>query len=163
MFRTGNGFDVHRFAAEGREGASITLGGVKIPHTHVLLAHSDGDVLVHALCDALLGALAFGDIGQHFPDTDPQYKDIDSLGLLDRVYTLISDAGWFLNNADITIIAEAPRLSEHKQAMREVLAATLDESMDKISIKATTSEGLGFTGRGEGIAVMVSVLLQEQS
>lgn len=160
MFRVGNGFDVHRFSTEIVDDATIVLAGVRIPHSRTLLAHSDGDVLCHALCDALLGALALGDIGQHFPDTDSKYKDVNSLSLLKRVYALLSEQGWQLTNADITVIAEQPKLAPHQLKMRESLANTLSLSVDKFSIKATTSEGLGFTGRGEGIAVQASVLIQ---
>lgn len=164
MFRIGTGFDVHRFdsnVSESGQRTHIVLAGVEIPHTHSLLAHSDGDVLVHALCDALLGALALGDIGQHFPDTDPQYRGISSLSLLEKVYRLVVEAGWCLQNADITVIAEAPKLAPFQMRMRQSLAATLQVLPDSISIKATTSEGLGFTGRGEGIAVQAQVLIRE--
>ncbi len=165
MFRIGTGFDVHRFDADGGESAQnrhIVLAGVEIPHSHSLLAHSDGDVLVHALCDALLGALALGDIGQHFPDTDPQYRAISSLLLLEKVYALVTKAGWGLQNADITVIAQAPKLAPFQLRMRQSLADTLQVAVESISIKATTTEGLGFTGRGEGIAVQAQVLIQEQ-
>lgn len=158
-FRTGNGIDVHRFAASPAADAHIILGGVAIPHDYPLLAHSDGDVLSHALMDALLGALALGDIGSHFPDTDPAYKGADSLQLLAQVGQIVADRGWHLVNADITVVAQAPRLAPHVDAMRTRLAETLAVATDCISVKATTSEGLGFTGRGEGIAVFASVLL----
>lgn len=160
MFRVGNGFDVHRFSMEAEPDAFIVLAGIRIPHSHTLLAHSDGDVLCHALCDALLGALALGDIGQHFPDTDPQYKNISSLSLLKKVYALLGEHGWTLQNADITVIAERPKLLSYRMQMQASLAAALEVSSDRISIKATTSEGLGFTGREEGIAVQANVLIQ---
>jgi len=163
MLRIGSGFDVHRFASKPQEVASITLAGIEIPHTHSLEAHSDGDVLSHALCDALLGALALGDIGQHFPDTDPQFKNISSLLLLQEVYQLIVEQGWILQNADITIIAEKPLISPYQQKMRQSLADTLELSIDQFSIKATSSEGLGFTGRGEGIAVQAVALIKQDA
>ncbi len=163
MLRIGSGFDVHRFASKSQEVASITLAGIEIPHTHSLEAHSDGDVLSHALCDALLGALALGDIGQHFPDTDPQFKNISSLLLLQEVYQLIVEQGWILQNADITIIAEKPLISPYQQKMRQSLADTLELSIDQFSIKATSSEGLGFTGRGEGIAVQAVALIKQDA
>lgn len=161
MLRIGSGFDVHRFASQLQENTSITLAGVEIPHTHSLEAHSDGDVLSHALCDALLGALALGDIGQHFPDSDPQFHNISSLLLLQHSYQLLAEQGWQLQNADITIIAEKPLMSPYQQQMRQSLADTLGLSIDQFSIKATTSEGLGFTGRGEGIAVQAIVLIEQ--
>ena len=161
MLRIGSGFDVHRFASQLQENTSIILAGVEIPHTHSLEAHSDGDVLSHALCDALLGALALGDIGQHFPDSDPQFHNISSLLLLQHSYQLLAEQGWQLQNADITIIAEKPLMSPYQQQMRQSLADTLGLSIDQFSIKATTSEGLGFTGRGEGIAVQAIVLIEQ--
>ena len=157
--RIGNGIDVHRFAATPQDDACVILGGVPIPHDRSLLAHSDGDVLTHAFMDALLGALALGDIGQHFPDTDPRYKNADSQALLQEVYTLVTTKGWQLGNADITVVTQAPKLSPHVDNMRSALATTLGVDKDCIGIKATTSEGLGFTGRGEGIAVFATVLL----
>jgi len=159
QFRIGNGLDVHRFDSHGE---SVILGGVEIPHTSALLAHSDGDVLTHALMDAMLGALALGDIGHHFPDTDDAYRGISSMELLARVNTLIADSGWCLCNADITVIAQLPRLSPHIMKMRQSIALTLGVAEDQVSVKATTSEHLGFTGREEGIAVMASVLLSTQ-
>ncbi len=160
MYRIGNGFDVHRFSESSEEDAYICLAGVDIPHSHKLLAHSDGDVLTHAFCDALLGALALGDIGQHFPDTDEQYRNISSLTLLKHVYALVQEQGWSLVNADLTVIAEQPKLATHNLSMRSSLALALNLGVDQVSIKATTSEGLGFIGRKEGIAVQASVLLQ---
>ena len=161
MLRIGNGFDVHRFSSEAQTDARIILAGIEIPHNQTLEAHSDGDVLTHALCDALLGALALGDIGQHFPDTDPQFKNISSLLLLQHTYQLLVKQGWRLVNTDITIIAEKPRMSDYHQQMRQSLADTLALSIDQFSVKATTSEGLGFTGRGEGIAVQAVVLIEQ--
>ncbi len=156
MMRIGHGFDVHAFGP----GDHVMLGGVRIAHTHGLIAHSDGDVVVHALCDALLGALALGDIGKHFPDDDPRWKDADSLDLLRRCDALIRERGYALGNADLTIICEQPKLAPHVDAMRAKLAATLQCGIDAIGIKATTSEGMGFTGRGEGIAAFAVVLLE---
>lgn len=155
MMRIGHGFDVHRFG----EGDFIILGGVKIPHAQGLVAHSDGDVLIHALCDALLGACALGDIGRHFPDTDPQYKGINSRQLLSQVIALVHNKGWQLTNMDATIIAQTPRMAEHIEKMRACLAADLQVELEQLNIKATTTEKLGFIGREEGIAVHVVVLL----
>jgi len=157
--RIGNGIDVHRFGDPVAD-AAITLGGVRIPCDRPLLAHSDGDVLAHALMDALLGALALGDIGHHFPDTDAAYRHADSLALLGQVTALVNAEGWVLGNADITVVAQAPKLAPHINAMRAALAVAMTAAMENISIKATTSEGLGFTGRGEGIAVFATVLLE---
>lgn len=162
MFRVGNGFDVHRFSNEQHDDAYIILAGIKIPHSYELEAHSDGDVLSHALCDALLGALALGDIGQHFPESDSQYKNISSLSLLQQAYDLLMKQNWALVNADITIIAEQPKISPYQQEMRQSLANTLGLSIEQFSIKATTSEGLGFAGRKEGIAVQVNVLIEQE-
>ena len=157
--RIGNGIDVHRFGDPATD-AAIILGGVRIPCDRPLLAHSDGDVLAHALMDALLGALALGDIGHHFPDTDAAYRHADSLALLGQVTALVNAEGWVLGNADITVVAQAPKLAPHINAMRAALAVAMPAAMENISIKATTSEGLGFTGRGEGIAVFATVLLE---
>jgi 2-C-methyl-D-erythritol 2,4-cyclodiphosphate synthase len=154
--RIGHGYDVHRFC----EGDSVTLGGVNIPHTKALLAHSDGDVLLHALCDALLGACALGDIGQHFPDSDAQYADADSRDLLRSVYALVQKAGFKLVNADVTVIAQVPKLSPHSHLMRANIAEDLSVALNQINVKATTTETLGFTGRKEGIASHAVVLLQ---
>lgn len=154
--RIGNGFDAHRF----KPGVPLVLGGVTVPFDKGLEAHSDGDVVIHALCDALLGALARGDIGQHFPDSDQQFKGIDSRILLRKVQALVQDAGYQLVNADITVIAQAPKLAPFIISMRQHLAADLHTAIDNLSIKATTTERLGFTGREEGIAAMASVLLQ---
>lgn len=157
--RIGNGIDVHRFAEAPMHDASVILGGISIPHERALLAHSDGDVLTHALMDALLGALALGDIGHHFPDSDARYHNISSLTLLKEVNTLIRQAGWQLHNADITVVAQTPKIAPHIEAIRNSLAAQMNADIGDISVKATTSEGLGFTGRGEGIAVFATVLL----
>lgn len=156
--RIGHGYDVHRFG----EGDHVVIGGVRIPHHHGLIAHSDGDVLIHALCDALLGALGRGDIGHHFPDDDPALAGVDSRVLLRRVVTDLQRAGWRLVNADATVIAQAPKLASHIPAMRDCLAADLGVLPAQINIKATTTEGLGFAGRQEGIAAHAVVLLAEQ-
>ena len=162
--RIGNGYDVHAFADNEQQQqdateAFIKLGGVKIPYKTPLKAHSDGDVLIHALCDALLGALALGDIGHHFPDTDKDFKGVDSIILLKKVISLIEDAGYKLANCDCTIVAQAPKMAPHIQAMRKRLASVLNVQLTEVSIKATTTEHLGFTGRKEGIAVYAVVLL----
>lgn len=157
MFRIGSGYDVHRLV----EDRALWLCGINIPHTHGLLGHSDADVAIHALCDALLGALALGDIGKHFPDSDPKYKGIDSKILLRHVMELINSKGWHPVNIDITIMAEAPKLRPHIDTMRECLAGILNIPADCVSVKATTTEGLGFTGRKEGIAAQATVLLSK--
>ena len=144
--RIGHGYDVHAFAPDRK----LILGGVEIPHTQGLLGHSDADVLVHAVMDALLGALSLGDIGKHFPDTDKQYKDIDSMLLLRKVWVLVTERGYGLVNLDATIKAEKPKLAKYIPAMRENLAAALNTRADNISIKATTEEGLGLSGAGIG-------------
>lgn len=153
--RIGHGYDVHRFG----EGEFITLGGVRIPHKFGLIAHSDGDVLLHALSDALLGAAALGDIGRHFPDTDPQFKGADSRVLLRHVVGLVQDKGWRVGNVDATIVAQAPKMAPHIEAMRASIAADLQVGLDAVNVKATTTEKLGFTGREEGIAVHAVALL----
>ena len=153
--RIGHGYDVHRFG----EGDSVILCGVRIPHTHGLVAHSDGDVALHALCDALLGAIAAGDIGRHFPDSDPRFRGADSRGLLRACMAMVSAAGYRLGNADVTIIAERPRLAAHIVAMRANVAADLDALDADVNVKATTSESVGFVGRHEGIAAHAVVLL----
>lgn len=155
MMRIGHGYDVHAFT----EGDHIVLGGVKIPHTHAFKAHSDGDVLLHAICDALLGAVAMGDIGQHFPDTAAEYENIDSRILLRHVYGLVKAQGYRVINLDSTIIAQAPKMMPHIAAMREHVAADLESSVGQINVKATTTEKLGFAGRKEGIAAHAVVLL----
>ncbi len=153
--RIGHGFDVHAFGP----GEFITLGGVRIPHTQGLIAHSDGDVLLHALCDALLGATGLGDIGQHFPDSSAEFKGIDSRILLRRVAALLREQGLTVSNADATIIAQAPKMAPHIPTMRENIAADLALAPDRINVKATTTERLGYIGRGEGIAVHAVALL----
>lgn len=158
-WRVGHGFDVHAFG----EGDHITLGGVRIAHVRGVVAHSDGDVALHALCDAMLGALALGDIGQHFPPSDPQWKNADSREFLRHCNQLIAARGWCVGNCDITLICEAPKIGPHAHAMREQIAADLDIPVDAVSIKATTSERLGFTGRGEGIAAQAVCLLTKAS
>ena len=154
--RIGNGYDVHAFGA----GDKIVIGGVIIPHHHGLVAHSDGDVLLHALCDALLGAAALGDIGKHFPDTDMQYRNADSRSLLRMVYAKVNQLGWKLVNADMTIVAQAPRMANYIPRMQETIAADLQSNLNQINVKATTTERLGFTGREEGIACYAVVLLE---
>ena len=153
--RIGHGYDVHGFG----DGDGLVLGGVTIPFPYSFVAHSDGDVLVHALIDGLLGALALGDIGQHFPDTDHQYKDCNSRDLLVKVQAMMVERGYQLGNADITIIAEAPKMAPHLRNIRNNLAADLKCSTDQLNIKATTTEKLGFIGRGEGIACHAVVVL----
>jgi len=155
--RIGQGIDVHAFRSGGR----LVLGGVKVPHDRGLEAHSDGDVVLHALCDALLGAAGLGDIGRHFPPDDPAYRDIDSRILLRRVVALVTASNLQIVNTDITIVAQAPRLAPHVDAMRVNIAADLQLDAARINIKATTTERLGFTGRGEGIAAFAVVLLQD--
>jgi 2-C-methyl-D-erythritol 2,4-cyclodiphosphate synthase len=156
--RIGNGFDVHAFIA----GRRLILGGVEIPWDRGLDGHSDADVLLHAVCDAILGALALGDLGAHFPDTDPRWKDADSRMLLRHVVSLAAHRGWRTGNVDATLIAQAPKLAPHVPAMRAKLAADLGCDLDDVSVKATTTERLGFTGRGEGIAALATVLLVRQ-
>ncbi len=158
MFRIGMGFDVHRLV-EGRE---LWLGGVNIPWEKGLLGHSDADVAIHALCDALLGAAALRDIGYHFPDTDPRYKGIDSRLLLRHVVRLLGDNGYMLGNCDITICAEQPKINPHIPAMQQELACCMDCEPDQVSIKATTTEKLGYTGRGEGIAAYAVALIESK-
>lgn len=156
--RIGEGYDVHRLT----EGRRLVLGGVEIPWEKGLLGHSDADAALHALCDALLGALALGDIGQHFPDSDERWRGADSLELLKAVYAMVRERGYVLGNADVTIIAQRPKLAPFIPLMRERIAAALDTGADNISVKATTEEGLGFTGRGEGIAARAVVLLDRE-
>ncbi|KDN11074.1 MULTISPECIES: 2-C-methyl-D-erythritol 2,4-cyclodiphosphate synthase [Gilliamella] len=157
--RIGHGFDVHKFGGEG----PITLAGVKIPYQYGLVAHSDGDVVLHAITDALIGALALGDIGKLFPDTDPKYKGIDSRILLKEVYTLVQAKGYELVNLDTTIIAQEPKMRPHVDQMRVNIAEDLKVHFEQISVKATTTEQLGFTGRKEGIACQAVVLLSKKS
>ena len=154
--RIGHGIDVHAFGA----GDHIVVGGVRLAHTHGVVAHSDGDVAIHALCDAILGALALDDIGTHFPPSDARWRDADSRLFLRHCATLMRERGFAIGNADITIVCERPRIAPHAPAMRANLAADLGCDADQLSVKATTSEKLGFTGRGEGIAAFAVVLLQ---
>ncbi len=155
--RIGQGFDAHAF----KPGRRLVLGGVEIPHARGLEAHSDGDVVLHALCDALLGAAGLGDIGRHFPPDDPAYENIDSRILLRRVVDLVVGNGLKIVNADLTIVAQEPRLAPHTAAMRENIRADLGLESSRVNIKATTTERMGFTGRGEGIAVFAIALLQD--
>lgn len=156
MIRTGQGYDVHRFG----EGDHVIIGGIRIAHSQGLVAHSDGDVLLHALCDALLGAAAMGDIGQHFPDTDKQYAGVDSRELIKQVRGLLHEAGYSINNIDATIVAESPKMAPHVHAMRENISSDLNILMDQVNIKATTTEKLGFEGRGEGISAQCIVCVE---
>jgi 2-C-methyl-D-erythritol 2,4-cyclodiphosphate synthase len=153
--RIGTGFDVHQLV----DGRALVVGGVTIPYAKGLLGHSDADVLLHAICDALLGAAALGDIGKHFPDTDPQFKGADSRVLLRSVIARLHSLGWRVGNIDATIIAQAPKMAPHIQTMREYIAFDCGVSVDAINVKATTTEWLGFTGRGEGIAAQASALI----
>lgn len=157
MIRIGQGYDVHKLV----EDRDLWVCGVKIPHTFGLLGHSDADVAIHALCDALLGALALGDIGKHFPDTDPRYKGIDSKILLDNVMKLIRENGYDLVNCDITICAERPKFRPYIYEMRQTLADVMKVDVDQVSVKATTTEKLGFTGREEGISSLAICLLEK--
>lgn len=156
-FRIGHGYDVHKLVENRR----LILGGVEIPHTLGLLGHSDADVLVHAVMDALIGAMALGDIGKHFPDNDNAYLDISSLKLLSRVKDLLSENGYTVSNIDATVIAQKPKLASHIESMRENIAQTLGISVSQINVKATTEERLGFTGREEGIAAHAVVLIEK--
>lgn len=153
--RVGQGFDVHAFAKNRK----LIIGGVAIPYEFGLAGHSDADVLLHAICDALLGAAGLGDIGRHFPDTDAAYKDIDSRELLRDVFANIRNLGWTVGNVDATLIVQAPKMAPHIQAMVENIAADLGIRLDQVNVKATTTEKLGFTGRGEGIAAQAICLL----
>ena len=153
--RIGQGYDAHKF----KDGGRLVLGGIEIPYTKGMEAHSDGDVVIHALCDALLGAMALGDIGKHFPDTSNEFKGIDSRVLLGKVMTLVREGGLKLGNADITIIAQQPKLAPYIADMRKILAKDMSTALQNVSVKATTTEKMGFTGRGEGIAVQAMVLL----
>ena len=155
MIRIGTGYDVHAFGP----GDHVMLGGVRISHSAGLIAHSDGDVLIHALCDALLGALALGDIGKHFPPTDHQWRNADSRMLLRTVQAMLHERGWVVGNVDAVVICERPRLLPHIDCMRQVLAEDLRVDVDAVSVKATTTEKLGFTGREEGIAAQAAALL----
>jgi 2-C-methyl-D-erythritol 2,4-cyclodiphosphate synthase len=153
--RIGHGYDVHAFG----DGDHVMLGGVRVPHDRGLVAHSDGDVILHALSDAILGALALGDIGVHFPPTDDRWKGADSRVLLRHCVALAAERGWAVGNVDATVICERPKVGPHARAMREAIAADLGIALDAVSIKATTSERLGFIGRGEGIAAQAVCLL----
>ncbi len=155
MIRIGHGFDVHKFGGQG----PIIIGGLSVDYPQGLLAHSDGDVVLHAISDALLGAMALGDIGKHFPDTDPAFKGADSRQLLRHCMKLVQAQGYQLGNLDVTIIAQAPKMAPHIEAMREIIAADLDAAVNQVNVKATTTEQLGFTGRKEGIAAEAVVLL----
>ena len=157
--RIGHGFDVHKFGP----GDHIVIGGVTIPYDQGLVAHSDGDVLIHALCDALLGAAGLGDIGKHFPDTDPEYAGADSRALLRHVVNLLSQQGWQVGNIDSTIVAQAPKMAPHIDQMRDLLAQDLQVEVGAVNVKATTTEKLGYTGRKEGIAAHAVALLLAKS
>jgi 2-C-methyl-D-erythritol 2,4-cyclodiphosphate synthase len=154
-FRIGQGFDVHAFG----DGDHVMLGGVRVPHARGVLAHSDGDVVLHALCDAILGALALGDIGKHFPPSDARWKGADSRAFVRHCDALIREHGWKVGNCDLTVVCERPKVGPHAMAMRETIAADLGIDIDRVSVKATTTETLGFTGRGEGIAAQAVCLL----
>ena len=157
--RIGHGFDVHKFGNQG----PVIIGGVAIPYQMGLLAHSDGDVALHAVCDALLGAAALGDIGRHFPDTDAEWKGANSVDLLKDVYAKVQQKGYQLGNLDVTIMAQAPKMAPHIEAMRSVIAAALATDIDNVNVKATTTEQLGFTGRKEGIACAAVVIIQKST
>jgi 2-C-methyl-D-erythritol 2,4-cyclodiphosphate synthase len=157
MFRIGQGFDVHQLT----EGRPLIIGGITIPYEKGLLGHSDADVLLHTISDACLGAIGEGDIGKHFPDTDPDFKDADSAKLMEHVWQLVNDRGYELVNADCTIIAQQPKMAPYIQSMKERIAELLNASPEQINVKATTTEKLGFTGRGEGIASQAVVLLKK--
>jgi 2-C-methyl-D-erythritol 2,4-cyclodiphosphate synthase len=158
MYRIGHGYDVHRFAPE----RDLILGGVKIDYPLGLLGHSDADVLLHAVCDALLGSLALGDIGKHFPDTDPAYKGANSMELLKRCFSLIADKGYKITNIDATVIAQKPKLSPYITQMRQNIAEACKTAAENVSVKATTEEGLGFTGAMEGIRAHAVVLIEKE-
>lgn len=156
--RTGIGYDVHRFA----EGRKLVLGGVTIPHPRGLAGHSNADVLLHAITDAILGAAALGDIGQHFPDTDQRFKDADSMQLLRTVVAHLGERGFTLGNVDVTVVMERPKLAPYRDAIRAALAAALGLSADAVNVKATTGEGLGFIGRGEGAAAIATATIEQR-
>ncbi|USD65672.1 2-C-methyl-D-erythritol 2,4-cyclodiphosphate synthase [Vibrio sp. SCSIO 43136] len=160
MIRIGHGFDVHKFGGEG----PVIIGGVAIPYEQGLIAHSDGDVALHALSDALLGAIAAGDIGRHFPDTDDKWKGADSRALLRDVYRRVKEAGYVIGNVDVTIMAQAPKMAPHIQAMCTAIAEDLETDLGNVNVKATTTERLGFTGRKEGIACeAVALIMKSES
>jgi 2-C-methyl-D-erythritol 2,4-cyclodiphosphate synthase len=158
ILRIGQGYDAHKF----KEGDHIVIGGVTIPYSKGMAAHSDGDVALHALCDALLGAAALGDIGKHFPDTDAAYKGIDSRILLRDVRAKLAELGYSVANADLTIVAQAPKMAPHIPRMREIIATDLGVGVDCLNVKATTTEGMGFEGRGEGISAYAVALLHKR-
>ncbi|WP_277679965.1 2-C-methyl-D-erythritol 2,4-cyclodiphosphate synthase [Gracilibacillus dipsosauri] len=158
MFRIGQGFDVHKFA----QNRPCIIGGIHIPYEQGLLGHSDADVLLHTITDACLGAIAEGDIGKHFPDTDPAYKDADSVKLLEHVWELVSKKGYILGNIDCTIIAQAPKMAPYIDEIRQNIARLLKADIEQVNVKATTTEQLGFTGRKEGIAAQAVVLLVQK-
>ncbi len=155
MFRIGQGFDVHQFA----EGRPLIIGGITIPYEKGLLGHSDADVLLHTISDACLGAIGEGDIGKHFPDTDPAFKNADSAVLMEQVWAIVKEKGYTLGNVDCTIIAQRPKMAPHIEPMRKRIAELLEADVDQVNVKATTTEKLGFTGREEGIAAQATVLL----
>lgn len=157
MMRIGTGYDVHRL----QEGLELWIGGVKLEHTHGLLGHSDADVLLHAICDALLGAAALGDIGKHFPDTNPKYKGISSVKLLKHVGKLLREHGYTVRNIDSTVVAQRPKMAPHISQMRQIIAEALEIDIDQVSVKATTSEHLGFEGREEGISSQAVALIEK--
>lgn len=157
MIRIGHGFDVHKFGGRG----PVIIAGVSIEHSEGLIAHSDGDVALHALCDALLGACALGDIGHHFPDSDAEFKGADSRVLLRHVWQLVTDRGYRLANLDLTIVAQAPKMAPHITQMRQIIARDLSADIGQVNVKATTTEQLGYVGRKEGIACHAVVLLQK--
>ncbi|CZF83782.1 2-C-methyl-D-erythritol 2,4-cyclodiphosphate synthase [Grimontia kaedaensis] len=159
MIRIGHGFDVHKFGGEG----PVIIGGVKVPYEQGLVAHSDGDVALHALCDALLGAIAAGDIGRHFPDTDAEWEGADSRFLLRDVYAKVKAKGYVIGNLDVTIMAQAPKMAPHIDAMCAVIAQDLETDVSNVNVKATTTERLGFTGRKEGIACEAVVIIRKDS
>lgn len=159
MIRIGHGYDVHKIGGDG----PMILGGVSVPYPQGLIAHSDGDVVLHAISDALLGAVALGDIGRHFPDTDPRYKGADSAVLLQHCYRLVNEHGYGLQNVDVTIVAQAPKMAPHIEAMCQRIAELLMCDVSQVNVKATTSEQMGFTGRKEGIAVHAVVLVATQT
>ncbi|OXS55102.1 2-C-methyl-D-erythritol 2,4-cyclodiphosphate synthase [Bacillus sp. V-88] len=158
MFRIGQGFDVHQLV----EGRPLIMGGITIPYEKGLLGHSDADVLLHAVADACLGAIAAGDIGKHFPDTDPEFKDADSAKLLQHVWALVKKEGYELGNIDCTIIAQKPKMAPYIDEMRQSIAVLLEADIGEVNVKATTSEKLGFTGRGEGIAAQTTILIKKK-
>jgi len=157
--RVGSGFDVHAFGP----GDSVALGGLRIPHTQGVIAHSDGDVILHALCDALLGAAGLGDIGQHFPDTDPRWKGLDSNRFVESVMGKLRDRGFVVVNADLTLLSQAPRIGKFRETICTNVAGLLGVAPDRVNLKATTTEQLGFIGRSEGLAAMATVLLRESA